>query len=60
MGLPPLNLAASGGDAMQDSAVTVSNRYDAAFNVGAGAGGVPGWALWGGAALLGWILWRKV
>jgi hypothetical protein len=59
MGLPPLNLAASGGDAKQDSQTNVTNRYDAAFNVGAGAGGLPPFALWAGLALAGWVLWRN-
>jgi hypothetical protein len=60
LGLPPLNLAASGGDAANRA--DIANRggtYNGAFNVGAGAGGLPSWAILAALALAAVLLWRR-
>jgi hypothetical protein len=57
-GLPPLNLAASGGDARSETAINPVSRYDAAFNVGGASKGVAQWLPLAALAAVV-ILWRR-
>lgn len=56
-GLPPLQLAASGGDASAQNQINPVSTYNAAFNVGGGA--ASEWLPWAALAVLAVILWRK-